>query len=193
MTLPVSDPRTTSVSPSFTAMSAMISSGAFPNVAFRKPPIPGPCARRRARSPRRSARRAARARARRRRTRPSRRVEEVVRRDDDRRERERREEDPAEHEAERYPASGCPSRTSNRRGRDHCLKSARLSSLAMKCTRRTQSGHERNCGGGRSPSPGPGRGRMPPLRGALREGRAARLVHPDGLPVRLRVRGLVCN
>ena len=41
-TLPVSEPRTTSVSPSFTAKSAMISSGALPNVAFRKPPIPGP-------------------------------------------------------------------------------------------------------------------------------------------------------
>ena len=41
-TLPVSDPRTTSVSPSFTAISAMISSGAFPNVALRKPPMPGP-------------------------------------------------------------------------------------------------------------------------------------------------------
>ena len=39
---PVSDPRTTSVSPSWTAISAMISSGAFPNVALRKPPIPGP-------------------------------------------------------------------------------------------------------------------------------------------------------
>jgi hypothetical protein len=42
ITLPVSDPRTTSVSPSSTAMSAMMSSGAFPKVAFRKPPIPGP-------------------------------------------------------------------------------------------------------------------------------------------------------
>ena len=41
-TEPVSDPRTTSVSPSFTAISAMISSGAFPNVAFMKPPMPGP-------------------------------------------------------------------------------------------------------------------------------------------------------
>ncbi len=41
-TEPVSDPRTTSVSPSCTAMSAMISSGAFPKVALRKPPIPGP-------------------------------------------------------------------------------------------------------------------------------------------------------
>ncbi len=39
---PVSDPRTTSVRPSLTAMSAMISSGAFPNVALRKPPMPGP-------------------------------------------------------------------------------------------------------------------------------------------------------
>ena len=41
-TEPVSDPRTTSVSPSFTAISAMISSGALPNVAFMKPPMPGP-------------------------------------------------------------------------------------------------------------------------------------------------------
>ena len=39
---PVSEPRTTSVSPSWTAISAMISSGALPNVALRKPPIPGP-------------------------------------------------------------------------------------------------------------------------------------------------------
>ena len=41
-TLPVSEPRTTSVSPSWTASSAMISSGALPKVALRKPPIPGP-------------------------------------------------------------------------------------------------------------------------------------------------------
>ena len=41
-TLPVSDPRTTSVRPSLTAISAMMSSGAFPKVAFRKPPMPGP-------------------------------------------------------------------------------------------------------------------------------------------------------
>ena len=41
-TRPVSEPRTTSVSPLWTAISAMISSGAFPKVAFRKPPIPGP-------------------------------------------------------------------------------------------------------------------------------------------------------
>ena len=42
ITEPVSEPRTTSVKPSWTAMSAMISSGAFPKVAFRKPPMPGP-------------------------------------------------------------------------------------------------------------------------------------------------------
>ena len=42
MTLPVSDPRTTSVRPSLTAMSAMMSSGALPKVALRKPPMPGP-------------------------------------------------------------------------------------------------------------------------------------------------------
>ena len=41
-TLPLSDPRTTSYKPSLTANSEMISSGAFPNVAFRKPPTPGP-------------------------------------------------------------------------------------------------------------------------------------------------------
>ena len=41
-TLPVIDPRTTSGSPSLTANSAMISSGAFPKLALRKPPIPGP-------------------------------------------------------------------------------------------------------------------------------------------------------
>ena len=41
-TLPVSEPRTTSVSPWLTARRAMISSGAFPNVALRKPPTPGP-------------------------------------------------------------------------------------------------------------------------------------------------------
>ncbi len=39
---PVSDPRTTVGSPSATARSAMISSGAFPKLAFRKPPMPGP-------------------------------------------------------------------------------------------------------------------------------------------------------
>ena len=41
-TLPVSEPRTTSVSPSWIASIEMISSGALPNVAFRKPPMPGP-------------------------------------------------------------------------------------------------------------------------------------------------------
>ena len=41
-TEPVSEPRTTSVSPSWIAIKAMISSGALPNVALRKPPIPGP-------------------------------------------------------------------------------------------------------------------------------------------------------
>ena len=39
---PVSEPRTTSVRPSWTAISAMISSGALPKVALRKPPMPGP-------------------------------------------------------------------------------------------------------------------------------------------------------
>jgi hypothetical protein len=42
ITLPESEPRTTSNFASATANSAMISSGAFPNVALRKPPIPGP-------------------------------------------------------------------------------------------------------------------------------------------------------
>ncbi len=42
ITEPVREPRTTSVSPSLTAMRAMISSGALPNVALRKPPTPGP-------------------------------------------------------------------------------------------------------------------------------------------------------
>jgi hypothetical protein len=41
-TLPASEPRTTFGSPSATAKTAMISSGAFPKLAFRKPPIPGP-------------------------------------------------------------------------------------------------------------------------------------------------------
>ena len=41
-TLPVIEPRTTFGSPSATAKRAMISSGALPNVALRKPPIPGP-------------------------------------------------------------------------------------------------------------------------------------------------------
>ena len=41
-TLPISDPRTTFGSPLPTAKSAMISSGALPKLAFRKPPIPGP-------------------------------------------------------------------------------------------------------------------------------------------------------
>ena len=42
ITLPDRDPRTTSVSPSLTAIRAMMSSGALPKVALRKPPIPGP-------------------------------------------------------------------------------------------------------------------------------------------------------
>ena len=41
-TEPVSEPRTTSGSPSATAKSAMISSGALPKLAFRNPPTPGP-------------------------------------------------------------------------------------------------------------------------------------------------------
>ena len=41
-TEPVNEPRTTSVSPWLTARSAMMSSGALPKVALRKPPIPGP-------------------------------------------------------------------------------------------------------------------------------------------------------
>ena len=49
--------------PRCTAIRAMISSGALPNVALRNPPIPGPCAPPHARSPRRSARRAGSARA----------------------------------------------------------------------------------------------------------------------------------
>src|SRR5918999_252953 len=42
ITLPESDPRTTSNFSAFTAKRAMISSGAFPKVALRKPPMPGP-------------------------------------------------------------------------------------------------------------------------------------------------------
>jgi hypothetical protein len=41
-TLPASEPRTTSGSAALTAKRAMISSGALPKLAFRKPPIPGP-------------------------------------------------------------------------------------------------------------------------------------------------------
>ena len=41
-TEPVSEPRTTSVSPWLIAIRAMISSGALPKVALTKPPIPGP-------------------------------------------------------------------------------------------------------------------------------------------------------
>ena len=41
-TEPVIEPRTTSGSPSLIASSAMISSGALPKLAFRKPPTPGP-------------------------------------------------------------------------------------------------------------------------------------------------------
>ena len=105
MTLPVSEPRTTSVSPSFTAISAMISSGAFPNVAFRKPPMPGPvcsaaCS---VASPMSHASGTSASAAMTNST-VSRRVHEVVQRDDDRRERERCEEDPADHERETYPA-----------------------------------------------------------------------------------------
>jgi hypothetical protein len=40
--LPVIEPRTTSGSPSPTANRAMISSGALPKLALRKPPIPEP-------------------------------------------------------------------------------------------------------------------------------------------------------
>ncbi len=39
---PISDALTTSCSPSLRAKKAMISSGALPNVTFRKPPMPGP-------------------------------------------------------------------------------------------------------------------------------------------------------
>ncbi len=42
MTLPASEPRTTCGRPSPTAKSAMISSGALPKLALRKPPTPGP-------------------------------------------------------------------------------------------------------------------------------------------------------
>ena len=41
-TQPVSEPRTTSEVPALMANSAMISSGALPKVALRKPPIAGP-------------------------------------------------------------------------------------------------------------------------------------------------------
>ena len=41
-TLPASEPRTTFGSPLLIAKSAMISSGALPKLAFRKPPMPGP-------------------------------------------------------------------------------------------------------------------------------------------------------
>ena len=40
--LPASEPRTTFGSPLLIAKSAMISSGALPKLAFRKPPMPGP-------------------------------------------------------------------------------------------------------------------------------------------------------
>ena len=39
---PISDALTTSCRPSLSAKKAMISSGALPNVTFRKPPMPGP-------------------------------------------------------------------------------------------------------------------------------------------------------
>ena len=39
---PISDALTTSWRPSLSAKKAMISSGALPNVTFRKPPMPGP-------------------------------------------------------------------------------------------------------------------------------------------------------
>ena len=39
---PTSDALTTSCSPSISAKKAMISSGALPNVTFRRPPMPGP-------------------------------------------------------------------------------------------------------------------------------------------------------
>ena len=39
---PISDALTTSCSPASSANSAMISSGALPNVTFSRPPMPGP-------------------------------------------------------------------------------------------------------------------------------------------------------
>ena len=42
MTLPASEPRTTTGRFASIAKSATISSGAFPKLALRKPPIPGP-------------------------------------------------------------------------------------------------------------------------------------------------------
>ena len=42
ITEPTSDAFTTSCSPFWSAKNAMISSGALPNVTFRRPPIPGP-------------------------------------------------------------------------------------------------------------------------------------------------------
>ena len=41
-TQPASEPRTTSGSPLLIANKAMISSGALPKLALRKPPMPGP-------------------------------------------------------------------------------------------------------------------------------------------------------
>jgi hypothetical protein len=108
ITLPESDPRTTSVRPSFTAMSAMMSSGAFPKVALRK------AADARARVLRRVLRRLP-DQPRERDERDGRqdeldrlrRVHEVVQHDGDRRERERSEEGLAHHGLQTLPTSRC--------------------------------------------------------------------------------------
>ena len=114
-------------------------------------------------------------------------MRDVVQRDRERRERERREESlPSPPLAD--PTGG--SRESLARCR-HCLKTALL---VKSCGRRPADEHNRGVtdtvGRGRAPAPHPGRGGVPPLRRPLREGRLPGRVPPDGVPVRLRVRGL---
>ena len=163
-------------------MSAMMSSGAFPKVALRKPPMPGPGVLRRV----------------------------LGRLSDEPREGDER--DRREHELRGLREVGRRSGGAITRGasataakrallttalkprlsahRRHCLKTAVLSSLAGSGSSGTQSDHERGCGDDRAPASGPRRSRVPPLRRSLREGRPPGRVPQHGLPVRLRVRGL---
>ena len=75
--------------------------------------------------------------------------------------------------------------------RARCLKIGRMSSLAERPGSAHNPGVEQPVAGtDRASAPPSGRGRVPPLRGALRQGRLPRGVHRALVPVRLRVRGV---
>ena len=165
----------------FTANRAMISSGALPNVAFRKPPIPGPvcsaaCS---VASPisqasgisasggedeldasRRVGRRSARGR-RRARARPRRRG----------------------CAGPRPPTSLATARALPEEWPN--VKSCGASRKRPQSRRGTAS-----AGTSRASSPSAGRGGVPPLRGPLRQGRLSGRLHRALVPLRVRVRGL---